>query len=208
MIIFPEVLGEAELSVFEEKDFNSLSQVLDDTLAKYIKNYIENPEANQDVVKRIQDNIGDLVTSLTLHQVLQDKGIVSLVLSLSPENLLSSGADLRDIKEKLQFLEKYVDKVRTTIAPRSKSAYTDFVVTMRGVVNRMSSLGIPTTFNDVIKRIESNKFMFYIPNDKGHTTGVNIINSKRRQWTLCLRGLEYYEYCEEHGIDYVKRRLF
>ncbi len=208
MVIFPEVLGETEFSMFQQKEFEALSLVLDDTLAKYIKTYMENPEANPDTVESVKKNIGDLVTDLTLHQVLQERGITTLLASLSPESMLTSGADLKDIKEKLTFLEENVDRVRTVIMPRPKVAFEAFRSAMVSLCSRMKSEGVTPTFENIIARIDSNRFMFYVPNDKGHTTGVNIINSRRRYWTMCLRGLEYHEYCEQHGIDYIRRRVF
>lgn len=208
MVIFPEILGEAELSMFNQNDFQALVLVLDDTLAKYLKDYIENPEADNTVVQLVKDNIGDTITSLTLHQVLYDKGMITLLSSLSPESMLYSGADLQDIKEKLEFLEENVDKVRTIINPRPKYAYESFLTSMKSLTIRMREAGVTPTFDKLVERIQSNKFMFYVPNDKGHSTGVNIINSKRRIWTMCLRGLEYDEYCKEHNLDYIKRRVF
>lgn len=208
MDIFPNLIGEAEFALFTEQDYLALSGVLNDTLAKYIKDYIENPEANPEVVSAIVSNIGHLVDSLTFHYVLIDKGIIELIGKLSPETLVSSNADFDTIKEKLKFLEDNIGKLRVTITARSKAAYDSFRTSISGVLARQKEAGIEPSYPNLLERIEGNKFAFYVPNDKGHPTGTAVVNSRRRVWVMCLRGLEYKEYCDNHGINYIKRRLF
>ncbi len=208
MVIIPEILGEAEFRFFNDTDFECLKDVLDDSLAKYLKTYFENPEANPEIVARIKEKIGDAVESLTMHYVLQEKGIISLLASLSPETLMNSGTDLEEIRVKLKFLEDNIDKVRVTISARPKAAYDNFKTSISGVIHRMMLEGVETTFPEVLARLDSNRFLFYVPNDKGHTTGVSIVNTKRRQWVMCLRGIEYKQYCDNNGIDYITRRYF
>ena len=208
MDIFPSLLGEAEFELFTEQDYLALSGVLNDTLAKYIKEYLENPAAKPEVVAAIQKNIGPLINSLTFHYVLFDKGIIDLISKLSPENLVNSSADFEDIKEKLKFLEDNIGNLRVTISARPKSAYQSFITSVKGVLDRQKLSGITPTYPDILARIEGNKFAFYVPNDKGHPTGTQVVNSRRRVWMMCLRGLEYKEYCDNHNVNYIKRRLF
>jgi len=208
MDIFPNLLGENELKFFNESDFMSLTCVLDDTLAKHIKDYINNPLANTEIISSLDEKFTKTIDSLTFHYTLQEMGIIDLIGRLSPETLLNTNADFGDIKTKLTFLEDNIDKLRVTIPARTKAAYEDFCATMRRVLQRQQEAGVQPTYPDIMKRIEANKFAFYVPNDKGHHTGTAIVNARRRQWMMCLRGLQYKEYCDNKGLNYIKRRLF
>ena len=208
MDILPNLLGEAEFRFFTEQDYLALSDILDDSLALWIKRYVENPDADAKVVEDIREHMWSLVESLTFHFKLQEMGMVELIRGLSPENIVQSGIDEESVIKKLKFLEDNIGKLRTVISPRTKTMYENFIASIKGVLSRMSLEGATPTYPDIIKRIESNKFVFYVPNDKGHNTGMNLINSRKKAWTMCLRGLEYKQYCDNAGINYIVRRLF
>lgn len=208
MDIFPNLLGEAEFRYFTETDYACLGDILNDSLAKYLKDYMASPDADKDIVQAISTNIGDLVDGLTFHYTLMDMGIIDLIGRLTPETLITSGADYADIYSKLKYLEDNIGKLRTTIPARSKTAYSQFILAISGVLHRMKLDGTNPTYPNISERIESNKFVFYVPNDKGHNTGTGIVNSHRRQWVMCLRGLEYKNYCDSNGLNYIVRRLF
>jgi hypothetical protein len=208
MDIFPNLLGDAEFRNFTQQDYAVLSGVLNDTLAKYLSDYIKNPEADPKVVQDIKDNLNDYIESLTFHFILRENGTLDLIGKISPETILSSGADLNDIYTKLKYLEDNISKLRTFIPPRTKTNYTDFVQMISRVVGTMIANNQQPTYPDIMQRIGSNKFVFYIPGDSGHNTGTGIVNSRRRQWTMCLRGLEYKKYCDDNGINLFRRRVF
>lgn len=206
MVIFPEVMGEIELSYFTEADLSALEMVLDDTLATYLLQYMQNPESNPDVVARVQESVGRAVESLTLPAILRDKGILDLLVGLSPEGLFQQ--DTAMIKDQLTFLERNIDKAREFVQPRTKAVYDNFVDSLLGAEARLRMDGLTPTFTDLKQRIISNRFMFYVPNDKGHKTGIDIIHRRRKIWTICLRGIEYMEYCNTNGIDMSIRSNF
>lgn len=209
MDIFPGLLGETEFRMFTETDYACLHSVLDDTLAKYILDYMCSENADQEIVGSIQKNIGKIVESMTFHLQMRDKGIIDLLKGLSPESIVSLDADsAKDVREKLTFLEDNVDKVRLNIQPRSKKSWEDFYSAMQALHIRMLQSGIRPTYDDMLERLKSNSFIFYVPGDKGHSTGMGLINSRRNQWTICLRGLEYKDYCDSKNINYLERRVF
>lgn len=208
MDIIPDMLGEAEFSVMKDSDYLVLSGVLDDTLAKYIKDYTKNPNANPAIVESIKRNLSDVIDSLTFHFELQEMGILDLVASLTPETLLVTNADFQDIRVKLKFLEDNYHKLRMVIPARTKAAYSDFCTMLSTLLVREHEQGIEPTYINIKQRLESNKYVFYVPNAKEHTTGCNIINSRKRNWTMCLRGLEFDAHCKEHNVNVFKRRIF
>lgn len=209
MDVFPELIGEKELTYFTPEDYYNLRGVLNDVLAKDICDYMASPEANPAVVESIQKYLGPTVESYTLHFVLQDKGIVDLIRSLVPEQIGNlGGRDLEPLIEKLTFLEENEDKIMTSIPPRTKVDFDNFMATMNAVVSKMKSAGDTPTYPDVIARIKDNKSIFYIPNEKAHDTGVRIVSSKKRQWFTALRGARYIQRCEAENISLLDRRKF
>ena len=208
MDVIPGLLGEAEFREFTDTDYAIFGDILDDKLAKYIRDYINNPEADPEIVKSIKNNMGDLVKSLTLHFELQDRGIIKMLESLSPETITLPECDLDSIEESLEFLTNNSNILRYDIAPRTKESYSQFISMIEKVITRMQMNGVATTYPNLLKRIDSNKFVFYIPNDKGHTTSCGIVASKSKQWQSCLSGIKYLKYCNEHGIGVLNRRNF
>lgn len=208
MDVFPGLIGETEFANFIPEDYVALGYVLDDVLAKYLRDYISNSDADDEIVSNISKYIGPVIESLTFHYTLKEMGITDMISRLSPENLISANVDHKDIQEKLKFLEDNIHKLRTVIDSRSKTQFENFMSAMRALDARMRSQGITPTYYNWIDGIISNKFLFYVPNDKGHTTGTGVITSRRRQWTMCLRGLEFKEYCDAKNIPYITRRAF
>lgn len=208
MDVINNILGEKELSYFNSDDFGNFLGVMDDNVARQVKRYLNSPEADQNIVDYAKKYIGDRVESLTMHFTLQEMGITQLLSKLSPEVLLSSEADIDDIYDKLKFLEQNVDKLLVTIPARPKSAFEQFKTSVQNVIIRMGQAGEAPTYPEIPERIAANMVLFYKPNDKGHSTGAGIVNSRRNSWLQCLRGIEYTKYCDEHGVNAVDRRAF
>ena len=215
MVIFPEILGEAELAEFTERDFEALKRVLDPTLARHLSRYATNPESDVTVVSNVIKYLGSTIESYTLHYTLREKGILDLIVKLTPETLLgspdnafSNSMDYSTIKEQLTFLDNNKHKMLMEFPIRTRDAYEDFLASVTRVTTEMRAKGKATTFADIPKRIQVNKAVFYVPNAKSISTGCGIINSRRRQWITCLRGLEFKEYCDSKGLNYVQRRNF
>lgn len=208
MDVFPELLGELEFKFFSPETYEALKGVLDDTLSKDIKDYMENPEADPEVVDCMEQFLGPTLTSMTMHFVLQEKGIIDLIHGLVPETLPSTKVDLDDLIEKLSFLEQNSDKLMTSIPKRNRAAWETFLNSMHGVVSRMREAGVNTTYSNLIARLEANKGVFYVPNGTSHGTKCSAVSMRRRQWLLSLRGAEFMQYCNEHGVNYKDRRRF
>lgn len=208
MDIFPELLGENEFRCFTSEDYNALKDVLNDVLAKCIKDYIDNPSADKELVSVMQEHLGPTIECMTMHLVLNEKGITELVRGLVPENLPSMNIDLDNLIEQLSFLESNSAKLMTSIPKRTRDSWDTFFNRMKALQSRMSMQGIKPTYQDFVDRIKANQFVFYVPNAKSYSTGSQTINMKRRQWIISLRGAEYMKYCNEKNIPYHERRMF
>lgn len=208
MDLIPSLLGEAEFREFTPSDYVTFETIIDDNIAKFIRDYMRNPEADKALVQAIQDNIGDTVTSYTMHFEMIERGIIDMLDRLTPESLLAPDCDLDTLEDKLTYLNDNYNKIKFEIEPRTKDDYSEFLDMMKNLIRRMIARGIQPTYPDIIKRIESNKFVFYIPNDKGHPTGCNTIIRRMNQWKACLSGVKYLKYCNERNIGYVARSNF
>ena len=209
MDVFPDLVGENEFLFFDDSTYEELEGVMDDLVASYLRDYCMSENANPDIVKSINDHLGEQIKGFTLHLDLKERGIVDLISRLSPETLLTLDQnELQDIKEKLSYLNDNIKYLMPSIPGRSKQAWQNFLDAYTKVITRQCAAGVKSTYLDPIKRLTANKFVFYVPNSKGHSTYTGIINSKRRQWAMCLHGILYNEYCTEHGLDMSVRRVF
>lgn len=208
MDVFPSLIGETEFSYFSPADYLALRGILNDVLAKDIRDYMNNPAANPAVVENIKKHLGPVIESLTMHFTMQENGTLDLVKSLVPETLPSSNMDLDKLIEQLTFLEENADKLMTTIPGRKRAEYERFLGMLSGVVHRMGQDGVSTTYPGLLARIEANSFVFYTPNEKSHNTGSQVISLRKRQWITTLRGAQFMKRCNEENISYPDRRKF
>lgn len=208
MDIIPGLITDKEFKYFEVDDYVALGKLLNDMSAKYIKSYMENPDADKRVVDYMENFLGTIIESMTFHFTLQEKGIIDLVTYITPEALVGSDINYDDAYEKLKFLEDNIDKLRMMIPIRNKDDWTAFRSRMDNLVLRMRAANDAPTYPDFLDRLDVNKFVFYKPNEKSHSTRSGIISSKRRQWAMCLRGIEFIRHCESNNIPVLNRRVF
>ena len=209
MDIFPRMLGETEFRNFTAEDYAALAGVLDDVTAKYICDYCSNPNADAALVETIQNHLQATLTAFTFHLELKSNGIIDLVKSLAPESLpYATDMNLDELIEKLSYLEEHQNDIKATIPARNRQSYALFKSCISEVIMRERMKGITPTYPDIEKRIDANKFLFYQSGEKEHTTGVGVLNSKKRQWTLVLNGAKWLKYCKEHNLPYDLRSAF
>lgn len=208
MDVIPGLLGEKECSFFNPTDFDALRGVLNDALAKDIKEYLSNPMANPAVVNNLNLYLGETLESLTFHFVLQEMGIADLLQTVMPQHLATSGVDLDEVLEKLTFLEQNESKLLTTIPARTKVDWDRFLAAMTNVQFRMSQAGEKTTYPNWVQVLKANSFAFYVPREKPVETGNKVFATRKRQWITTLRGAQYIKRCEQENIPYHARRRF
>lgn len=216
MYIFPDILEETLIKYFTPEDFNSLSAVLDDILATYIKQYMANPEANPEIVKLLDGNIGDAVKRLTFHLDLEQRGIVELVRGLTPASL-STGIDLNEVVEKLSYLEDNFDHIITYIPARKKDDFFHFDSAMHVALTRMKidyrehNRSNDETFINAslgVNNLGNHQFIFVAPHEKSRPNGLSPLVSRKRMWIMSLRGAEFQIECNTRNIPVNIRRNF
>lgn len=211
MDVINGLLSESEFRLFSAEDYQALQNLLDDSLASQILAYVSGTGQDPFVLDNIKCFLLPIVESLTFPAKLHEEGYVEMVAKLSPQVLVSTVQDpeyLKDVHKKLRFLEANYDKVTSRTPTRTRSDYTEFITRMGTLVSKAFVQNVELTYPDLVQRIEANRFVFYSPQDKGHSTLLGNITRKHRECTLCLRGLDYKEYCDSKGIPANLRRLF
>lgn len=209
MDIFPQLMSEKEFSLFTASTYMALKDVLDDLLADDLRAYMTNPDADPMIVESIQRFLGPTIESLTFHIVLKERGILEKLQYLLPQSILTIPAeDVEPHIKDLLFLEENSSKLMSTIPKRSKEAWDNFYAEMTKVVDIAESSGTQLSYPDLLANLQTNKFIFYQSNSKGHSTNSYMVNSRRREWTMCLKGLQFKTYCDDKNIPIINRRVF
>ena len=208
MDIIPNILGEIEFLYLDADGYGDLRNVLNTTIAKYIKRYIDNPNADETVANKVRAMLGKDIVGLTMRETLQEKGILDLVTAISPITVLTLVEEQPDILDKLEYLEENSQNMRVTIKPAKSDDYAHFRSDVARTIDAIKRDGKQPTYPDIIKRLDANKQAFYHPNGKAQGTGIGIINAKHQQWTMCLKGLRFKKYCDEKNLNYIQRRAF
>lgn len=208
MDVINGILGEKEFSYFTESDFGRFVKVMDDTVANMVMSYLTDPAANPTIVQHIQHHIGDILRVRTLHKQLHEDGTLQLLRTISPETILSAEIDLDVVYAKLKDLNEISGDILSYMPAREKEDFNAFCGAVDSVLIRIREAGDKPTYPEVKKRLQANSFLFYKPNDRGHATGVGIINYSEQRWKECLHGIEYMRYCEGNGISPIARRAF
>lgn len=211
MDIVKGLLSETEFRLFKAEDYYALECLLDDSLANQLLTYINSTGQDPFVLDNIKCFLLPTIESLTFPLKLHSEGYVEMISKLSPQVVVSTTQDpeyLKKLHGQLRFLEANFDKITARTPARTRSDYDNFLRRMTNLVGRAMSEGIELTYPNLVQRIEANKFVFYSPQDKGHSTMLGNITRRRREWILCLRGLDYKEYCDTKGVPNNLRRVF
>lgn len=216
MYVLPGILREEVVEYFDEDGFDAFRNVLDDILSSYVRQYMENPEANQSVVRLLQDKVGKTVKSLTLQKDCEERGILELVRGLTPASL-SAGIDLQDIIDKLSYLEDNFDYITTYIPVRTSSDYSAFyqAVKMAGrrYLQYCENAGEDTGLLSIaiqkeLNCMSANSFIFASAHEKTRSTNLSVLVSRKRMWVMSLRGAEFQIECAKRNIPQSIRRNF
>ncbi len=208
MDVIPGILTERELRYFTDEDYHALAGVSAEIVCNHINNYIDDANSDPEIVNRLQTNMGSLLARYRLNKRVTDEDTIAYIDSLVPEALPQQSDEYQNVIDRLQFLEGNYTSIIVTIPPRKKPMYMDFLSSLLSVLDRMSKDEVSPTYGNLLQRIDANKFMFYVPNEKTRTTRMNRIISTRRKWTLALNGARYLQYCQENGIGAAERRRF
>ena len=105
MDVIQGIFGEKEMKVMSDEGIILLGKLLDDKVATVLLEYLNNPEANPEIVNRINTLIGDKIAKCTFHVKVLESGAVDTIRKLSLPTLAYGDEDYAALEEQLTFLK-------------------------------------------------------------------------------------------------------
>lgn len=208
MNIIEGFLAEEDVSTMSDALILSFGKMCNDILAEMFRKYIESDEADPTVKKRINDLIGDIVYKNTFHYDVINKGVRDIILGINLETLPKTETDYNLLLETFDYVEENKDKMLSTIDPRSRTNYKEFVDNAKEWDDTCIRKGITPVYPNLSRRIAANKRVFYSPNEKPISTRLHGVLKKTKECVIAKQGILYMKYCEENNIQGWRRREF
>lgn len=208
MNIIEGFLAEEDVSTMSDALILSFGKMCNDILAEMFRKYIESDEADSKVKKRINDLIGDIVYKNTFHYDVINKGVRDIILGINLETLPKTETDYNLLLETFDYVEENKGKMLSTIDPRSRTNYKEFVDNAKEWDNTCIHKGITPVYPNLSRRIAANKRVFYSPNEKPISTRLHGVLKKTKECIIAKQGILYMKYCEENNIQGWRRREF
>lgn len=208
MNIIEGFLAEEDVSTMSDALILSFGKMCNDILAEMFRKYIESDEADPTVKKRINDLIGDIVYKNTFHYDVINKGVRDIILGINLETLPKTETDYNLLLETFDYVEENKGKMLSTIDPRSRTNYKEFVDNAKEWDDTCIRKGITPVYPNLSRRIAANKRVFYSPNEKPISTRLHGVLKKTKECVIAKQGILYMKYCEENNIQGWRRREF
>ena len=206
MDVIPGIFGEKEFAAMDDNTIRVLGTLLDDKVALVLKNYLDNPEADKEIVDRVSLLIGDKIAKCTFHMEVIDSGVIDLLKSLSYQSLAYGDLNYDYIIQQLEFLEENKHKLKGYIEPRESKNFAEFLKCMKDLSTTM--IGKPKDYDNLTARVKANKEFFCSAHERNRPTRIGIAISKTNEWEIELQGARYLKYCNENNITGWMRREF
>lgn len=205
MDIIPSFLSDADIEYMDDSLILALGGVCNHIISAYIKSYMDNPEADKAVAERLKSLIGSTVTKNTFYREVIDNGTRDIINSFSLEAIAEQDLDLGMIYESIQYINKNKEKIIAQVDPRTKEEYTKFLEEAEKFDKKTGSFVSALQYPYLSKRIKANKRIFYSPNESATPTRMKAIINKYSELEIADKGIQYINYCREHGVSgYIK----
>lgn len=207
--IIPGLLYDDDFKYFDDTTYAALDGVMNDIIAKMIKAYIDNPNAEPEIVEAINAHVGKSVISYTLHLEFEKRKIFDLLKTIQPDTLVQTDAAYKEkVLNDLEFVYNNVDNIVTVIPARTRKQLTEWRSALSMVGMRMSAAGTNWKVPDMFYRLEANSDLFYSAREKDRNLPTNSIISLRDKWMMALRAIQWDNYCNSKGVAFDKRTAF
>ena len=177
MDVLPGALPEEFFRVASDDCLQALVPLVDIGIARKLKEYCANPEANVGITAIIERHFGPAIKHATFHQTLHDSGVVESLRTLNMD-AISTLVDLAAIDKMIETFEVFRTNrayIHSRLQPRSKEDFEYF-----------KSL-CPEQF---LRGINVNRDYFYYPHAKEINTGLGSIISKEKEIDIAYKGLQ------------------
>lgn len=207
--IIPGLLYDDDFKFFNEETYAALDGVLNDVLAGMIRKYLNNPDADPEVIEAMSKTITPTVKSYTLHLELEERNIFELLNNLQPESILQTDASYKaSVLESLLYLNDNVKNVIATIPARTRVKYDLWRKALFNVQDIMRREGASWKVPNMMSIMEANKSLFFEPREKDRYLPSNSVLNKKDKWLMALRALQWDNYCMQHGVGMESRLSF
>lgn len=207
--IIPGLLYDDDFKFFTDLTYKALDGVLNDVVAGMIRKYINNPDADSEILAAMATTITPTVKAYTLHIELEERKILELLRNLQPESILQTDHEYREfVLNSLLYLSENSVNVVTTIPARTRAKWEAWKKELSNVQQTMATLHTTWKVPNMMQVLEANKSLFFEPREKDRYLPSSVIISKKDKWLMALRALQWDNYCMEHGINYVSRNSF
>lgn len=207
--IIPGLLYDDDFKFFNEETYAALDGVLNDVLAGMIRKYLNNPDADPEVIEAMSKTITPTVKSYTLHLELEERNIFELLNNLQPESIFQTDASYKaSVLESLLYLNDNVKNVIATIPARTRVKYDLWRKALFNVQDIMRREGASWKVPNMMSIMEANKSLFFEPREKDRYLPSNSVLNKKDKWLMALRALQWDNYCMQHGVGMESRLSF
>lgn len=206
MDIIAGMLSDVDVKYMDDSLICAFGEVLNELLAKRFKTYVTNPQADKEVVSRLETLIGPNVKVLTFSDELVNNGIRDTVLGLKLDTLAYQPCDYKFLHETLEYVLENSKYMRAVISARSRESYEKLIAEASKFdsKNAMQALVYPK----LKQRIMANKKIFYNPHERSSATRIGCILRRLQDCTIGLRGTEYLQYCLDNTVNGYRRSEF
>lgn len=206
MDIIAGMLSDVDMQYMSDSLICAFGDVLNELLAKRFKTYMTNPQANEEVVSRLNNLIGVNIKILTFSDELVNNGVRDTVIGLKLDTLAYQPCDYGFLHETLEYVLENSRYMRAVLSARSKESY-DNLIAEAGKFDAESANKI-LVYPKLKQRIMANKKIFYNPHERSTVTRLGCILRRLQDCTVGLRGTEYLQYCLENNVCGYRRSEF
>lgn len=203
MDIIPDILSEIEVLGMSQECLEALLQIFNTPACDSMVRYLENPEADKEVVDKLMDSVGDELLHRTFHLRVRDKGIQHMLyennISALPMAAYRGEINLDDFIAELQWLDDHSKSIRATIPGRTKDMYDQAYKLIQAFQKDT------TKFHDhqLPALLHMYKNTLFCPlREKPINTGMRNLSVNKQRWHIQLRAALYLKYCIDNNIPY------
>lgn len=205
MDVLPGFLSEDEILEMNKTQLRSVMQILGISLMGIVTKYMKNPQANQECVTKLTNDVGDVIDNYTFHEKVKESGVKDLLFKFNVDDMYKYRADpqLKTFISTLKWLDENKSLLRDTISPRTKEMFNDALVNMEEFCQTH-----PHTHDITGIMVSCKKDLFCPAHEKPISTGVGWLIKRSDIWKLQLKMAECLQVWEEQNISEIVIREF
>lgn len=202
MIILEDFLDEAEVLDMPDDTLVAFVKTFGEDLYQALAEYMDSPEANPEVLNKLQDTVGDIVVRNTFHNQVNDKGLKATIyncrLKVLPDMIYSHRIDADELIQDLTWLDGNTGNLFATLPVRTK---TMFEYAQAKIIEYERNPDYAHV-NSISENMTKWKNILFLPKRKNaKATGMRNLSMNKNRWRMQLKAAEYLKYCVEHGIS-------